>query len=178
MKKVYKMRDEENAVSPVIATILMVAITVVLAAVLYVMVIGMSEGSGDTAPVGTMASMSATSSTNATLTFSTFAPVPAPMDVKIILTPSDTTEKTAELTFSTAPTATNPDMTVTGLDVTIVGYGATYSDLNYGGNTINSGVYINVVRLTPGLTYTLSIYHYPSDSVCSMTGSLTFQTPP
>ncbi len=46
MKKVYKKR-EEDAVSPVIATILMVAITVVLAAVLYVMVIGMGEGGGN-----------------------------------------------------------------------------------------------------------------------------------
>jgi flagellin-like protein len=35
MKKIYKKKDE--GVSPVIATILMVAITVVLAAVLYVL---------------------------------------------------------------------------------------------------------------------------------------------
>ena len=43
MKKVWK----EEAVSPVIATILMVAITVVLAAVLYVMVISMGNTSTD-----------------------------------------------------------------------------------------------------------------------------------
>jgi archaeal type IV pilus assembly protein PilA len=41
MKKVWK--KNEVAVSPVIATILMVAITVVLAAVLYVMVMGMTD---------------------------------------------------------------------------------------------------------------------------------------
>jgi flagellin-like protein len=40
MKKIWKMRKNREAVSPVIATILMVAITVVLAAVLYVMVMG------------------------------------------------------------------------------------------------------------------------------------------
>jgi flagellin-like protein len=40
MKKMWKMRKDKSAVSPVIATILMVAITVVLAAVLYVMVMG------------------------------------------------------------------------------------------------------------------------------------------
>ena len=40
MKRIWKTRKDE-AVSPVIATILMVAITVVLAAVLYVMVMGM-----------------------------------------------------------------------------------------------------------------------------------------
>ncbi|MBE0519321.1 MAG: type IV pilin, partial [Thermoplasmata archaeon] len=38
MKRIWAIRKDAEAVSPVIATILMVAITVVLAAVLYVMV--------------------------------------------------------------------------------------------------------------------------------------------
>src|SRR5207245_10208655 len=42
------IRKDEAAVSPVIATILMVAITVVLAAVLYVMVCGLITGPGGT----------------------------------------------------------------------------------------------------------------------------------
>jgi len=42
------LRKDEKAVSPVIATILMVAITVVLAAVLYVMVSGLISGPGGT----------------------------------------------------------------------------------------------------------------------------------
>ena len=41
MKKIYK---KEEGVSPVIATILMVAITVVLAATVYIMVAGMGAG--------------------------------------------------------------------------------------------------------------------------------------
>ncbi|MCX8174229.1 MAG: type IV pilin [Thermoplasmata archaeon] len=41
-----KVRENKKGVSPVIATILMVAITVVLAAVLYVMVMGMMTGPG------------------------------------------------------------------------------------------------------------------------------------
>jgi flagellin-like protein len=44
MKKIWKSRRNDEAVSPVIATILMVAITVVLAAVLYVMVLGINTG--------------------------------------------------------------------------------------------------------------------------------------
>ncbi|HII40080.1 MAG TPA: type IV pilin, partial [Thermoplasmata archaeon] len=40
------IRKDEQAVSPVIATILMVAITVVLAAVLYVMVSGLIGNPG------------------------------------------------------------------------------------------------------------------------------------
>ena len=47
MKNVRLIRKDESAVSPVIATILMVAITVVLAAVLYVMVSGLLTGPGN-----------------------------------------------------------------------------------------------------------------------------------
>ena len=168
MRKVYKKRDED-AVSPVIATILMVAITVVLAAVLYVMVIGMSEGGGDTAPVGAMASMTADSPTSATLTFSSFAPVPAPMDLKIILTPS--TGNAIDYTFKTAPDSGNVTMTASS------GAGF-YMDLNSGGNAVNSGDYMKIYGIDSGVTYTISIFHYPSDSVCSMTGTTSFQTPP
>jgi len=49
MKKLWLIRKDEEAVSPVIATILMVAITVVLAAVLYVMVSGLLSGPGTVA---------------------------------------------------------------------------------------------------------------------------------
>ena len=48
MRKSWIIRRDEKAVSPVIATILMVAITVVLAAVLYVMVSGLISGPGGT----------------------------------------------------------------------------------------------------------------------------------
>jgi flagellin-like protein len=51
MKKLWLIRKDQEAVSPVIATILMVAITVVLAAVLYVMVSGiLGGGTGSTKP--------------------------------------------------------------------------------------------------------------------------------
>jgi flagellin-like protein len=52
MKKVWKKRKE--AVSPVIATIIMVAITVVLAAVLYVSIIGYSGSQNGYAPTISM----------------------------------------------------------------------------------------------------------------------------
>ena len=63
MKKVYK---KDDAVSPVIATILMVAITVVLAAVLYVMVIGFG-GTGGSTPAGSWTECKATSATEGEL---------------------------------------------------------------------------------------------------------------
>jgi flagellin-like protein len=52
MKKIWAIRKDAEAVSPVIATILMVAITVVLAAVLYVMVLGFG-GTSTTTPAAT-----------------------------------------------------------------------------------------------------------------------------
>jgi archaeal type IV pilus assembly protein PilA len=54
MKKIWNMRKDGKAVSPVIATILMVAITVVLAAVLYVMVMGFGGGNTQSTPTATM----------------------------------------------------------------------------------------------------------------------------
>ncbi len=48
MKKIWAVRKDSEAASPVIATILMVAITVVLAAVLYVMVLGFGGTTGAT----------------------------------------------------------------------------------------------------------------------------------
>ena len=61
MKKIWAMRKNEEGVSPVIATILMVAITVVLAAVLYVMVLGIGGGNTTITPtIGTSPSTTAT----------------------------------------------------------------------------------------------------------------------
>src|SRR5436309_14463704 len=51
------IRKDETAVSPVIATILMVAITVVLAAVLYVMVSGLITPVGGNKPLVTFSSV-------------------------------------------------------------------------------------------------------------------------
>jgi flagellin-like protein len=69
MKKTWNMRKKNEAVSPVIATILMVAITVVLAAVLYVMVIGMTPPLIDDLPLGL--SQSGKNSTSVTILVST-----------------------------------------------------------------------------------------------------------
>lgn len=73
MKRIWK---ENEGVSPVIATILMVAITVVLAAVLYVMVMGMTVIEPVVPPIGLNASGHTT--TSVTLLVSS-----APDDAKV-----------------------------------------------------------------------------------------------
>jgi flagellin-like protein len=69
------IRKDERAVSPVIATILMVAITVVLAAVLYVMVSGLITGPGAQKPLVTFGSV--TKVNTMTWTFSVASAQPA-----------------------------------------------------------------------------------------------------
>lgn len=51
MKKSWTLRPDYGGVSPVIATILLVGITVVLAATLYIMAFGFGTGTADTPPV-------------------------------------------------------------------------------------------------------------------------------
>jgi len=73
MKKIWKIRKDTKAVSPVIATILMVAITVVLAAVLYVMVMGFGGGETQT-PTGSFTSVNKINSTAYKITFGAVTP--------------------------------------------------------------------------------------------------------
>lgn len=72
MKKIWKIRKDTKAVSPVIATILMVAITVVLAAVLYVMVMGFGGGQTST-PTAAFATPERNSQYNYTITIASIS---------------------------------------------------------------------------------------------------------
>jgi flagellin-like protein len=166
MKKIWKQRSEEG-VSPVIATILMVAITVVLAAVLYVMVIQMGNKPPTPPPAGSL-QFDVQSSTGVTITFGAFSPIPKPMDVKIMITNNSDATDIVDLTFSGAPDASTVDMLATN------GAAATYTDMNYNGNTINAGDFISVCNLGPHTSYTVKIYDYTKDSLCTLVGDDTF----
>ena len=86
MKKIWAIRKDAEGVSPVIATILMVAITVVLAAVLYVMVLGFGTTS-TTTPTATYqkASVTVTNGVQVNIVSITKTDVPW-SDVKVQLT--------------------------------------------------------------------------------------------
>ena len=84
MKKIWKIRKDSEAVSPVIATILMVAITVVLAAVLYVMVMGFGGPSSQT-PTGAFTSATKMSTTEEKLTFGAISPETKFIDCKLVV---------------------------------------------------------------------------------------------
>lgn len=84
MKKNVRKRPGDRAVSPVIATILMVAITVVLAAVLYLMVSQFTGPNTPTPPTGTMSANSAAGG-NETLGFGRYSPETAPTEIRLIV---------------------------------------------------------------------------------------------
>ena len=143
MRKVYKTRDED-AVSPVIATILMVAITVVLAAVLYVMVIGFGEG-GDSTPAGQWKEIKATSNVTAKLTFGQFTTTVQPMDIKLFI--SEGGAAATELTWSS-----NTDITA----VQWAGGTVEYFDYAAAEGEVNSGDYLTLSGLTVDTVYTIA----------------------
>jgi len=170
MKKIWKKND---AVSPVIATILMVAITVVLAAVLYVMVIGFG-GTGGSTPAGSWTSCAPQSQTTGQLTFGAFTADVAPLDIKIFV----------KVDGVATGTMTIPQNTYTGTNQTItwlngpLGAAASYFDYNPNGGLINSGDYISLWGLSASTLYSFEVFHVPSDATVTMTGDgPSFNTP-
>ena len=89
MKKIWTSRKNEEAVSPVIATILLVAITVVLTAVLYMMVLGIGGGSTDTTIVTMTKSSTAAQYIYTVNSVSSKNPIPL-TDVIVIVRGNDT----------------------------------------------------------------------------------------
>jgi flagellin-like protein len=167
-----KLGWKEEAVSPVIATILMVAITVVLAAVLYVMVIGMGGTAVVQTPVGNWQDMSPLSNSSAKMIFGNFEPQPQFMDLKIIVEVEGGGMFNLSWSGSTL-TSADTNMTCDGAGITAV-----YHDQSFGNSQIGGGDYIEIHGLKPFTFYYVKVFHYPSDSICQMAGDTNFQTLP
>ena len=135
MKKIWKIRKNKEAVSPVIATILMVAITVVLAAVLYVMVMGFGGTSGNTP--------------TATMTYVKTGTINSANDI---------------YTFTVAGVTRN-DIKKTDLTVVLspVPTGGNYHNDTYAGASyIGAGDTIQITGLRPGTPYTFTLKFNPT----------------
>jgi archaeal type IV pilus assembly protein PilA len=125
------LRKDEQAVSPVIATILMVAITVVLAAVLYVMVSGLISGPGGTPTAWGVNIGKSGDQTNWTLTFTSI--------------PTSTATSSAFITIRNAAGAPVSGATnVPFSTITATGYHAMYFSPNNAG-VVSTG---DVLRLS------------------------------
>jgi flagellin-like protein len=159
MMKLKKSMKNRSAVSPVIATILMVAITVVLAAVLYVMVMGFG-GPSNSAPTGSFSNKQLTDG-NYTLTFGKITPDTKPSDLQISIVGGG-------VSGTCALTDKGADITNTGKTVTVT---VTYQELS-ANEVVNNGESITIESdegLASG-TYTVTLIHVPTgDSVTSTT---------
>jgi flagellin-like protein len=159
MKRCKFIRKDEDAVSPVIATILMVAITVVLAAVLYIMVIGLTPGGGTTVPTGQFGPYDEKSSTEVWLEFARVTPEPRPTQLEIVMIRNGTTQGTYNF-------PDNFDGQLNLVDGTDVGT-LTYEDyLN--NQRVNTGDEIKMTNLLPGTDYTCIMFWSPTgDQIAS-----------
>lgn len=146
MKKMWKNR---SGVSPVIATILMVAITVVLAAVLYVMVMGFG-GPSNSVPTGSFSTKDKVTN-GEKLTFAAFSPETAPSQLQVVVAVGSNS-----VTYNLADDGTFTIKTGSAL----TGIAVSYTDLA-GNKIINSGDYLTVTTST-GFTagqYTVTILY-------------------
>jgi flagellin-like protein len=154
MKKIWKIRKDKSAVSPVIATILMVAITVVLAAVLYVMVMGFG-GTQTSTPTGSF-TVGNIGTTTAVVSFGQVSPTVKYTDCKFAITKvaTSTLETSAAMTAATG---------VTGASFTGQPIVYTAAGLNPSANgQISVGDSINLGVLTTGTQYQFALIYVPT----------------
>ena len=167
MKILYK---KEKGVSPVIATILMVAITVVLASAVYLMVSGYI-GSSPSKPVAL--GVSPTTTSNATQFLITSGNISVSSSTPLIITISPTSGAPTTVTLNSVKTPNNPNSpsgTTTGSGYIVVVYSVTGVHYLAAGDTISigygtAGTSGSASPIPPGTTVTFTyngnvIYKY------------------
>jgi flagellin-like protein len=128
-------KAREQGVSPIIATILLVAITVVLAAVLYVLISGLTSGGANTVPIGT------------TFAFGTAQQTSSP----------PTTGGTPYVCGVAAPAAG----TCYAVSVQSAGSSATTANIHFGALKSGTGqTFVTVSIFLPGATTAAATYTY------------------
>lgn len=165
-------KKDTKAVSTIIATILMVAVTVVLTGVLYVMVMGLGGGSSAIAPLGSWQDVSIAGNASATMNFGRFSSEVRPIDLRIYVSDG---ENNHEFHFPGILVSRYTNLTVVGTTT----FDVQYEDLNFGANTVSAGDKLHFSNLEPDTVYTITVLHLPTQSVISMSGATSsFQTQP
>jgi flagellin-like protein len=166
MKKIWKIRKNSEAVSPVIATILMVAITVVLAAVLYVMVMGFGT-TGNQTPQGSFVGTPTNQTQGYRLQFGVITPATTWNSCKLSLV--GTTASAASPASITLASGTATVTVAMGLIGATKTYTVVITDLAADG-VISQGDYV-IVTSSGGYaagTYTLNVlFTSTGGSICS-----------
>jgi len=169
MKKIWKKRKNSEAVSPVIATILMVAITVVLAAVLYVMVMGF-ETTGTQTPtgafVGTPQSVSVGAVTGYKLQFGVLSPTTKFADCKVVVTVGGVASPATVIVLAGTAITSPANLVLKFTDLAGDGAISTGDYL-----TITSGTTGTPVNLVSGSYIVTMIFTSTGGSICSQSWS-------
>ena len=147
MKKIWKMRKDGKAVSPVIATILMVAITVVLAAVLYVMVMGFGGSNSQTTPTATMTYTKTANTGAQTLSTYTFT----------VASVTRNDVKMTDLAILVTPAVAGPPSPAPAGNPAIGAAPGTTGNLIAGDQVVITGC-------TPNVAYTFTLQYTPTGS--------------
>src|SRR2546426_8927403 len=151
------IRKDEAAVSPVIATILMVAITVVLAAVLYVMVSGLITPVGGNKPLVTFSPVSKVNGVTWTFSVASAQPSVAQSNYKVNFGIGTNTGTVANMG------ANNANVTVTVTGATPASVGVKWTDLG-GTGTVKGGDIITIAfPSAPATSTQLTFYLLYSD---------------
>ncbi len=172
MKKIWAIRKDAEAVSPVIATILMVAITVVLAAVLYVMVLGFG---GTSTQTPTSSLTKTTVSGGDKMTFAPMSKDTQWDDVSILLSDGTNTKSwtpaTADLDNGTTA---KWNSIAAAVNLGTLKVNISITDLA-GNGYVNQGDFFTLTlgtgqAFSSATTYTVTIMHDPSAAeVCHQT---------
>lgn len=175
----WKTRRRTEAVSPVIATILMVAITVVLAAVLYVMVMGFGGPSTQTPTgsfVGTPTSGTYNTVSGYKLTFGVISPSTKFTDCKVVVTKAGTPSVATTISLPLGTGTGHNDISVPTTPASPVSL--IWTDLA-ADNAISTGDYMTITGgvfatplALPSSSYTVTIlFTTTGGSICSQSWS-------
>ncbi len=164
MKRRRFIRRDEEGVSPVIATILMVAITVVLAAVLYIMVMSI-EPPDDLPPIGKWGVPEVKDSHSVDVDWASLSREVRPTQLEIVLERNGT----AEGTYRFSSDDEGPLAITSGVDVGTL----TYADLA-DNQKVNTGDELRMTNLAGSSTYILKMIWGPTGDLID---TASFQTP-
>jgi flagellin-like protein len=167
MKKIWRIRKDSEAVSPVIATILMVAITVVLAAVLYVMVLGFGGTSTQT-PAATYQKNTITNGQKITIVSITKTDVPWD-DIQIQLSDGTNTavwNTTKAFQSTVAGHNYSAKTTLTGLTVCVWVFDISGNGYVSGTDYFTVFTYGGATAFSSGTQYTAVLLYQPSGERC------------
>ena len=151
------IQRDEQAVSPVIATILMVAITVVLAAVLYVMVSGLITGPGAQKPLVTFSGVTKVNAVTWTFSVASAQPAVAVSNYKVNFGIGTNTGSAVNMGLN------NVNTTVTIAGATPASVGVKWTDLGGTGQVKGGDIITIAFPSAPATGTSLTFYLIYSD---------------